>query len=139
MSLLSAFDDFVSRTLALIPGLLARIEYVASLREEGRYAHWGLARVHGSHAAERALNDAHNVLIAEALQTPLRALAKDNEASCAAEGRESKEYLEGLRSRHINLLPDESSRRATRRHFSSVLCALSALARAQRRATRPDA
>jgi hypothetical protein len=139
MGFLSAFDDLRATTLKAIPGLLGRIEYVSSLKEGGRYAHWGLTRVHGNRAAERALSDAHKLLVAEVLQTPLRLLVADNEASCASEGRETHSYLEGLSSRQSALLPPEDAGQPSELHFSSVLCALSALARALPRATLPNA
>ncbi|MBV8475501.1 MAG: hypothetical protein JOZ36_02455 [Acidobacteria bacterium] len=139
MMLLSALDDFLTRTLAAIPGLLARLEYVSSLNSEGRYGHWGLSRVHGERKAQRALSEAHRMVIGEILQTPLQALVKDSEAACAAEGRVAPNYLEDLRERRSALLPSATSSPATTRHFSSVLHALSALSRAQRRATHPGA
>jgi hypothetical protein len=136
MSLLPPLDDFVIRTLGSIPGLLARIEYVSSLKKEGRYQHWGLTRVHGLKAAERAIGDAHKMLIAEVLRTPLRVLAKDNSASCAAEGLEMRTYLEGLEARHTTLLPDPREGGISELHFNSVQRALSVLAQAQSPATR---
>ncbi len=137
MALLSALDDLLSRTLAAIPGLLVRLEYLSSLKLDGRYGHWGLSRVHGERAAQQAMVDAHKMLVGEVLQTRLELLVEDSEAACAAAGRETPAFLEELSRRQPSLLPEET--RATTRHFSSVLCALSALTRAQRRATRPDA
>ncbi len=139
MALLSALDDLLTRSLAAIPGLLGRLEYLASLKLDGRYGHWGLSRVHGERAAQRAMVDAHKLLVGEVLQTRLELLVQNSEAACAAEGRETPVYVEELRKRQPSLLPDESLRPATTRHFSSVLSALSALTRAQRRATHPDA
>lgn len=138
MSLLSTLDDFLNRTLSAVPGLLARVEYVSSLRKDGRYAHWGLSRVHGEHAAEQCISSTHKTLIAEVLKTPLRVLAKDNENSCVAEGREADRYLEELEGRKDALLPATPGR-ASELHFSSVLHALWALARSQRNATPPNA
>jgi hypothetical protein len=138
MALLSALEDLLSRTLAAIPGLLGRLEYLSSLKLEGRYGHWGLARVHGEGAAQRAMVDAHNLLLGEVLQTPLEMLAEDSEAACAAQGRETPTYLEELQNKP-GLLPDGTLGPATTRHFSSVLSALSALTKAQRNATPPNA
>lgn len=139
MSLLSAFDDLLNRTLAAIPGLLGRLEYISSLKFDGRYGHWGLSRVHGEKASQRALADAHKLVVEEILQTPLELLVENSEAACAVEGRETPKYLEELRTRQSSLLPEQGAPPATTRHFSSVLYALSALTRAQRRATRPNA
>ena len=139
MGLVSAFEDLLSRTLAAIPGLLGRLEYLSSLKVEGRYGHWGLSRVYGESAAQRAMVDAHKMLLGEVLQTPLEMLVEDSEAACAAQGRETPTYLEELQSRPGDLLPDGTLGPATTRHFSSVLSALSALTKAQRSATPPVA
>ena len=139
MVLVSAFEDLLNRTLAAIPGLLGRLEYLSSLKVEGRYGHWGLSRIYGERAAQRALADAHKMLLGEVLRTPLEMLVEDSESSCAAQGRETATYLQELQNRHTNLLPDGNSGAATTRHFSSVLCALSALTRVQRLATHPNA
>jgi hypothetical protein len=139
MTLVSALDDLLSRTLAAVPGMLARLEYVASLKAEGRYGHWGLSRVHGERAAQRALTDAHKLLLGEILQTPLHLLVADSETACAVEGRETPAYVKELFERDASLLPQASVSRATTLHFNSVLYALSALTRAQQRATRRDA
>ncbi len=138
MALLSALEDLLSRTLAAIPGLLGRLEYLSSLKLQGRYGHWGLSRVHGEPAAQRAMVDAHKLLLEEVLQTPLEMLAEDSEAACAAQGRETPIYLEELQKKP-DLLPDGTLGVATTRHFSSVLSALSALTKAQRSATPPNA
>ena len=43
MPLFSASEDFARRTLSAIPGLLSRLAYMTSLRDEqGNYCHWGL-------------------------------------------------------------------------------------------------
>lgn len=139
MALLSAFEDLLNRTLAAIPGLLGRLEYVSSLKVDGHYGHWGLTRVYGERAAQRAMADAHKLVLGEVLQTPLELLVEDSEAACAAQGRETPTYLDELRNRRTDLLPEGSSGPATTRHLSSVLGALSALTKAQRSATPPTA
>lgn len=138
MALISAFEDLLNRTLAAIPGLLGRLEYLSSLKINGHYGHWGLRRVYGEQAAQRAMLDAHKLLLGEVLQTPLEMLVEDFEAACAAQGRETPTYLEELRKKP-DLLPDGTLGPATTRHFNSVLSALSALTKAQRSATRPNA
>lgn len=139
MALISAFEDLVSRTLAAIPGLLGRLEYLSSLKADGRYRHWGLTRVYGERTSQRAMVDAHKLLLDEVLQTPLEMLVEDSEAACAAQGRETPLYLEQLQDRPNALLPNGTLGPATTRHFSSVLSALSALTKAQRNATPPVA
>lgn len=137
MSLVSAFDDFWRTSLSALPGLLTKIEYLSSLRQEnGGYGHWGLSRVHGEGAAQRALSETHETLVSELLRTPLRSLMVDAEVS--SEEQEMSVYLAGLFKRSAQLLPDEAGGGETR-HFSSVLLALSALARSQQNAIHPAA
>ena len=80
MPLFSASEDFTRRTLSAIPGLLSRLAYVASLRdEEGNYRHWGLARTHGIAAATEAMGRAHLEVLAKVLCTPLSQLMREVE------------------------------------------------------------
>jgi len=139
MTLLSAVDDLLVRTLSVFPSVWARLEYLSSLRQpEGGYAHWGLSRVHGEIEARRALADSHEILISEVLRTPLRRLMEDAEADCVAQERQPSTYLEELSTRSASLLPEDVGGGSSR-HFNSVLHALSALAKTPRCATRPDA
>ena len=140
MSLFSALDDLMGRTLSAVPGLLSKLDYLARLRhpETGLYSHWGLARVHGEAAAQQAMAEAHALMVAEILHTPLGKLMEDAAESGAASGEEPEKYLEDLRERSAVLLPEQLGGGSSR-HFSSVLHALSALAHYQQRATRRDA
>lgn len=124
MTLLSPLEDFRIRTLGAITGTLARLRYVASLRDEKSiHRHWGLERVHGQDVATAAIRQAHSEVLIEVLRTPLRELAKE-----LAEARNSTDaagsYLDHLRSR--STLPD-GTLKASSLHFNSVLLALSAL------------
>jgi hypothetical protein len=139
MTLLCAIDDLLVRTLAAFPSVLARLDYMSSLRQsDGRYSHWGLSRVHGETEAQRALVETHETLTSQVLQMPLRRLMEDAEAGCAVQEQQPSAYLQELSTRSSSLLPDDMGGGSTR-HFSSVLHALSALARAQQRAIPPDA
>jgi len=139
MTLLSALDDLLTRTLSAIPGALEKLEYLCSLRQNGgRYSHWGLSHVHGEKKAVRALGEAHKMLVSEVLETPLRTLMEETQSSCDATERKATVYLEVLASKSPKLAPEDSPRSSTR-HLSSVLHALSALARARQRATHPNA
>ena len=80
MPLFSASEDFTRRSLSAIPGLLSRLAYIASLRdEEGNYRHWGLARTHGSAAATEAMGRAHLEVLTKVLCTPLSQLMREVE------------------------------------------------------------
>lgn len=139
MSLTSAFEDLLNTTLSACPGLLAKLEYLSGLKQvDGGYGHWGLSRVHGERAAQRALSESHSILICEILRTPLRSLMEDVGVSAATREQGAPAYLEGLSKRSSQLLPEEVGG-GSDRHLSSVLHALSALARSRPNATRPDA
>ena len=80
MPLFSASEDFTRRTLSAIPGLLSRLAYITSLRDEkGKYRHWGLARTHGTAAATEAMRRAHLEVLTEVLHTPLSQLMREVE------------------------------------------------------------
>lgn len=139
MTLLSASDDFVCTTLRAVPGLLGKLRYVAGLRaEDGRYAHWGLARVYGEPAAQRTLAEAHLSLFLKVLRAPLKELWEDLRQMAAAEGEKPAACAESLKASLPALLPPELGG-GSARHLSSVLEGLWALSRSKRAATRLDA
>jgi hypothetical protein len=138
MTLITASEDLTTNTLSALSGLLTKLEYLSALREKGRYAHWGLIRVYGEVAATHALADAHAMVSAEVLRTPLSQLLRDTEAGCQVKKRELAEFLAVLSQQESALLPDQPSGGSTR-HFNSVLQALSSLVRTQANATHPIA
>lgn len=74
MHLVSPEEDFVSRTLAHIPGIFGRLKYVAGLRDaDGEYRHWGLIRSYGE-KAESVCRAAHEKLLLDILETPVEDL-----------------------------------------------------------------
>jgi hypothetical protein len=80
MPLFSALEDFTRRTLSGITGLLSRLGYITSLRDEkGNYSHWGLARAHGNAAATEAMGRAHLEVLTQVLRTPLSQLMREVE------------------------------------------------------------
>ena len=132
MIFFSAYDDFVQRTLAALPGWWRKLDYLAGLRREGgRYAHWGLQRVYGERRAQEAMAQAHRELMLEVLRTPLRALADEVEGG-------GKEALDFLRHPGANLLPDDLGG-GSARHFSSVVSAISQVARRRSPSPSPSA
>src|SRR5229473_780964 len=66
-------QDFTLTTLAGIPGLFARLTYIASLRDlsSGRYEHAGLAALYPDAAIQQALQLCHEQMFWRVLQTPL--------------------------------------------------------------------
>lgn len=80
MTLLSAYEDFTTRTLNAFTLALQKLQFVSSLRvKEGKYGHWGMKRTYGRDRANEAIERAHMELAMEVLQTPVPQL--HNEAA----------------------------------------------------------
>lgn len=131
MTLKSAMQDVEDRTLRAVTGVLAKLNYLVSLRgQDGTYSHWGLERVHGEAATQSALKDSHRGLVSLILRTQLRNLVRDLKES--AESEEAAEDLLGqLQERSAHVVPPKPGA-GTARHLNSVLHALSRLVRNQR-------
>ena len=126
----------MATTLAALPGAWGRLQYVSKLRrEDGQYDHWGLTRLHGEAAVQRALGAAHRDVYLEVLRTPLARLLEDANLSAAEQELNAAAYLGELSAGWRELLPPDPAG-GTAPHFSSVLRALSALAQARSSATR---
>lgn len=131
MTLKSVKEDLQARTLHAVSGLLAKFEYFTSLRQDdGSYSHWGLSRVYGEEAAQRALAEAHKNNVSQILRTPLRNLLEDARESSGQNGMEQQHFLQQLKDHEAESLPKDPSA-GSRRHLSSVLHALSALVKAR--------
>ena len=130
MTLKSVKEDLQGSTLRAVSGLLGRLEYFTSLRQEdGSYSHWGLSRVHGEEAAQRALAEAHQENVSLILRTPMRNLLDDAQQSSVQTGTDQTRFLQQLED--PKTLPKDPGA-GSRRHFSSVLRALSALVKTRR-------
>jgi hypothetical protein len=137
MSLKSALQDIKETTLSAVSGLLGKLSYLASLRSgQGRYEHWGMQSVHGVESSERALRQAHLEVMARVLRTPIPSLMEDLKQSSQASGIASQEYVEKMRRRFDNLLPEGRENSPASTHLNSILVALSSLQRNRGRATR---
>ena len=127
MTLKSVKEDLQVSTLRAVSGLLGKLEYFTSLRQEdGSYSHWGLARVHGEEAAQRALAEAHQENVSLILRTPMRNLLDDAQQSSIQNGMDQQGFLHQLEDHKDQTLPKNPSA-GSRRHLSSVLHALLAL------------
>jgi len=86
MKFFPAFDDFMIRSVAAIPGTWERLRYVAGLRQsDGGYAHWGMTRTYGADVAQRTMRSAHEEVLRDVLRTPLSDLL--DEVSTEPESR----------------------------------------------------
>jgi hypothetical protein len=129
MSLKSAAEDLQARTLRAVSGLFGKLEYLAGLRRgDGAYTHWGLSRVHGDDATQRALREAHSGVVSTILRTPLRKLLQDLNDSARETTREPDDLLKKLRDASSQVAPPQPGAGASR-HLSSVLRALASLAK----------
>jgi hypothetical protein len=137
MSLKSALQDLKETTLSAVTGLLGKLAYLASLRGgQGRYEHWGMENVHGSESSERALRQAHMEVVTRLLRTPLPSLVEDLKESSQGSGVAGLEYVEKMRGRFQDLLPEGRHNTPVSAHLNSILVALSSLERYRGRATR---
>ena len=129
--ILSPAEDFSDRTLAAVPGTLAKLEYVTGLRSDsGTYSHWGLTRNYGEATANQTVARAHADLFIEVLRTPLSRLAEEMQRQADERGMNAADYAAAVAELGERLIP-QSLHGGSRRHFSSVLRSLSALANAQ--------
>ena len=135
MTFLSASEDFLASTLAALPGVWGKLQYLSGLRsEQGAYDHWGLTRLHGEAAVQRALGEAHRDVFLQILRTPLAPLLEEASLSAGEQELEAAAYLRGLSQGSRKLLPPDLGG-GMEAHFSSVLKALSKLAQARSNAT----
>jgi len=72
-------QDFTQTTLVAIPGLFARLSYVASLRDlsSGRYEHSGLSALYPDEAIQQALQLCHEQIFERILESPLSSQRED--------------------------------------------------------------
>lgn len=138
MTLRSALEDVLATTLTAVSGIVGKLEYLSSLRDRasGEYSHWGLSRVYGDRSAQQALAEAHSLVFLKMLRTSLRTLRGDVVVSSEAQQVPPAEYVENLRTHVPALLPQDLGG-GSARHFSSVLHALSSLAKSRRDASPP--
>lgn len=126
MNLFSASEDLAIRTLKHLPGVLSRLLYLVTLRDdEGNYRHWGMARVFGDDASMQAAREAHKEAFNEVLRKPLHELW--TELANPEKPEAAEDQLRELSVAGRNLVPAGCSE-AAEYHFSSVLHALHELA-----------
>jgi hypothetical protein len=132
----SPAEDFVTNTLASVPGVFGKLQYVAGLRRGPTdYFHWGMARAHGEGTASMAIARAHSEIFSEVLRSPVRSLWE--EIRDAADGSITQ-FVQALLERKDSLIPVELGG-GSKRHFNSVLLGLSGLATSLALRTDPGA
>ena len=122
----SAYDDLLQTTLGRVAGLWGKLSYLAGLRSDGGYRHWGFERVHGEATAQDTFAHAHRSLIGKTLRSRLRLLRDDLEQTSGAEGVSPASYVSRLTAGLHQLLPSGCPR-MTKLHLVSILETLSIL------------
>jgi hypothetical protein len=127
----SPTEDFSQTTLAAVAGILAKLQYLAGLRQSnGEYFHWGMARRHGEATTNLTIAQAHTDLFLVILRTPLNALWEEAQNTAQDQSTELREFVDGLLEKRDLLIPSHLQGGAER-HFNSVLLGLCCLAGAK--------
>ena len=137
MPLLSANRDFL-KSLNAVSGLWNKLYYLANLREDESYEHWGLIKIHGEDAAREAMQEVHRVLVTETLRRTIPELVDDLNRFCQEEGEASFQLVSELVAKQGLSLPPGTAEAPTK-HFSYVMSVVSALLKARRLSNHLDA
>jgi hypothetical protein len=137
MPLLTANRDIV-RTLEAVPGLWNKLHYLAKLREESTYGHWGLIKIHGEAAATEAIEGVHQILVTEILRRSIPELVEELDRFCKEQGDEPLHLIAELVMRGELSLPPGTAKTPSK-HFSYVMSVVSNLLKARRLSIRPTA
>lgn len=136
MELLESLDNFIKRTLAVVPGLWHKLAYLAGLRkQDGEYEHWGLSKRYGNEATRSALRSAHQQVFLEVLRKPVGSLLKKVNEDAQEKELPAEEYVEELWISRKPMTPDDLGG-GSYRHFEVTLKTLQSLLR--RKAARPN-
>src|SRR3954466_2432917 len=97
MELLESLDNFIKRTLSVVPGLWHKLAYLGGLRKaSGEYDHWGLSKRYGTVATETALSSAHQQVFLDVLRKPVNTLLSEVKENAAEKELPAEEYVEEL-------------------------------------------
>lgn len=115
-------DRLQENALKLLPGPLARLQYMADLRgDDGQYSHWGLARMYTESELQRGLDETHNRVLTDVLCCPLFELEREMRTAGPAAASAS-----ALSKKFKALMPQVPCD-ANKQHLKLVLFVLSCL------------
>lgn len=77
MRLLSAYDDFMNRTIASLTTRAAQLRFMHDIWDGVRYDHWGMSSAYGDEAAQEAMRKAHDHIVKEIIRSPIAELSGD--------------------------------------------------------------
>jgi hypothetical protein len=135
-------QDFTLTTLARIPGLFARLAYIASLRDlsSGRYEHAGLAALYPDAAIQQALQLCHEQIFERLLESPLSSQEQDLRACLSQmEGGEREVVTHWRRIEAYRVLVPEDAPDYLKDLFNSNLRALLEILAEEHSPARSDA
>jgi hypothetical protein len=129
MELLESLDNFIRRTLAVVPGLWHKLAYLGGLRKDtGDYDHWGLSKRYGNEATKSALSSAHEQVFLDVLRKPVATLLEEATENAAEKEIPATEYVEELWISRKPMIPDDLAG-GSDRHFEVTLKTLQSLTR----------
>jgi hypothetical protein len=127
MELLESLDNFIRRTLAVVPGLWHKLAYLGGLRKDtGDYDHWGLSKRYGNEATKSALSSAHEQVFLDVLRKPVATLLEEATENAAEKEIPATEYVEELWISRKPMIPDDLAG-GSDRHFEVTLKTLQSL------------
>ena len=132
MELIESLDNFIKRTLAVVPGLWHKLAYLGGLRKDsGDYDHWGLSKRYGADATKTALSSAHEQVFLDVLRKPVETLLTEVKDNAAEKELPTEEYVEELWISRKPMTPVELGG-GSQRHFEVTLKTLKSLVRSKR-------
>jgi hypothetical protein len=129
MEILESLDNFIKRTLAVVPGLWHKLAYLGGLRKDcGEYDHWGLSKRYGNEATKTALGSAHEQVFLDVLRKPVGTLLEEATENAAEKEIPPGEYVQELWISRKPMIPDDLAG-GSHRHFEVTLKTLQSLTR----------
>lgn len=118
---LSAFEDFMQRTLNVLQGIWSKLNYIRELRRpDGTYEHWGLTQVHGEEATREMIADVHSELYLQLLRTPAQELLEQLQLSAEDAACSASQLAEQLNQSRRQITPQDL-RGGAPQHLKAVL------------------
>ncbi|MCU1309534.1 MAG: hypothetical protein JWO20_659 [Candidatus Angelobacter sp.] len=127
MDVVESLDNFVKRTLAVVPGIWHKLAYLAALRKDsGEYEHWGLSKRYGKEATRSALGAAHSEVFVDVLRKPVATLMEEVTENAVEQNLPEEEYVEELWLSRRPMLPSHLAG-GSQKHFELTLKTLRSL------------
>lgn len=128
----SISDRLNENALSTLPGPLARLEYMAKLRDAaGQYSHWGLSKMYGEADVKRGMAETHQSVLFEVLGAPFPDLEQEMQAKDSG-----ALHIRSL-SKNLALLMPPLPPDGCKQHLKLVLFVLSCLAQRPRSDAEP--